>query len=184
MTLVSQAEFSRLKKVSRKSVTDWKFAGRLVMVGDLVDVERTQEKLLRSSGHRAKGRLTLLPEAADIADTILIVTEPEARPGGHPDAPCAVILASVMATSAGIDAAEAVLRHISDERIARDVADWVTEKAIAGAVEMVEDDYARPAGYSTWRDHPLFADPAAHQQPHEWGEMVADAAAWRAEHGV
>lgn len=39
MALVSQAEHARRCKVSRKSVTVWKAAGKLTMVGDLVDHE-------------------------------------------------------------------------------------------------------------------------------------------------
>ena len=39
MALVSQAEHARLCGVSRKSVTMWKAAGKLTMVGDLVDHE-------------------------------------------------------------------------------------------------------------------------------------------------
>ena len=53
---VTQAEFSRMKGVSRKTVSEWKREGRIVIVDGMVDVERSQKKLLAASRHRAKGR--------------------------------------------------------------------------------------------------------------------------------
>ncbi len=47
MTLVSQAEYARRLDVSRAAVAQWKKAGRLVLDGDMVDVEATDAKLKR-----------------------------------------------------------------------------------------------------------------------------------------
>jgi hypothetical protein len=41
----TQAEFARLHSVSRKTVTKWKSEGRIVMAGDLVDVEASNASL-------------------------------------------------------------------------------------------------------------------------------------------
>ena len=49
--LVTQAEFSRMKGVSRKTVSEWKREGRIVIVDGMVDVERSQKKLLAASRH-------------------------------------------------------------------------------------------------------------------------------------
>lgn len=47
MTFVSQATFAKICGKSRKTVTAWKKAGRLVTKGDRVDVEATAERMKR-----------------------------------------------------------------------------------------------------------------------------------------
>jgi hypothetical protein len=47
MTLMSLAEFARRVGKSRAAITQWKKAGRLVLQGDQVDVEATDERLKR-----------------------------------------------------------------------------------------------------------------------------------------
>src|SRR5579859_6990272 len=42
---VTQADFARIHGVSRKTVTRWKSEGRIVMAGDLVDVEASNASL-------------------------------------------------------------------------------------------------------------------------------------------
>jgi len=50
MTTATQADFARLMGVNRSTVTrTWKQAGRLVMVGDLVDVEASQARILATA---------------------------------------------------------------------------------------------------------------------------------------
>jgi hypothetical protein len=65
MTQVTLAEFSRLKSVSKKTVSQWKAEGRITLVEGKVDVEASQEKLLRNSRHRAKGRRAPVTFPAD-----------------------------------------------------------------------------------------------------------------------
>lgn len=49
-TTATQAEFARLMGVNRSTVTrTWKQAGRLVMVGDLVDVEASRARILATA---------------------------------------------------------------------------------------------------------------------------------------
>ena len=47
MELVKQAEFALMCNVSRKTVTKWKAEGRLVLQGNFVDVEATEERMRR-----------------------------------------------------------------------------------------------------------------------------------------
>jgi hypothetical protein len=47
MTYVSQSEFARMCGVSRQAVLKWKSAGRLVLQGNQVDVEATDERMQR-----------------------------------------------------------------------------------------------------------------------------------------
>lgn len=50
MTAATQAEFARLMGVNRSTVTrTWKQAGRLVMVGELVDVEASRARILATA---------------------------------------------------------------------------------------------------------------------------------------
>jgi hypothetical protein len=44
---VTQAEFARMCEVSRKSITKWKAAGRVVMDGNMVDVPASMARLAR-----------------------------------------------------------------------------------------------------------------------------------------
>ncbi len=45
MSLVSQSEFARMCGVTRQAVMKWKSAGRLVLQGNQVDVEATDERM-------------------------------------------------------------------------------------------------------------------------------------------
>ena len=50
MSTATQADFARLMGVNRSTVTrTWKQAGRLVMVGDLVDVEASRARILATA---------------------------------------------------------------------------------------------------------------------------------------
>jgi hypothetical protein len=49
MTAVTQAEFARTLNVNRSAITRWKQAGRLVMQGDLVNVESSKALLAQTA---------------------------------------------------------------------------------------------------------------------------------------
>lgn len=69
MTTCTQAEFARLMGVNRSTVTrTWKQAGRLVMVGDQVDVEASRERI----------RGTADPTRVDVAERHAAARAPEA----------------------------------------------------------------------------------------------------------
>jgi hypothetical protein len=67
MTLVSQAEFARLCGVSRQAVLKWKAAGRLVLQGNSVHVEATDERMQRYH----EGGSPLRRQSVDAVDTWL-----------------------------------------------------------------------------------------------------------------
>lgn len=50
--IATRAEFARLMGVNRSSVTGWAKLGRLVLVGDQVDVEASQKRLAETGGAR------------------------------------------------------------------------------------------------------------------------------------
>lgn len=77
MTAVTQSEFARLMGVNRSTVSrTWKGAGRLVMQGDLVDVE--------ASRARIKG--TADPNRDDVAARHAAARPPESTPSAPPPA--------------------------------------------------------------------------------------------------
>lgn len=64
MTCVSQSEFARMCGVSRQAVMKWKLAGRLVLQGNLVDVEATDEHMQKYH----EGGSPLRRQAVDAVD--------------------------------------------------------------------------------------------------------------------
>nr|CUV28860.1 conserved protein of unknown function [Ralstonia solanacearum] len=67
MTCVSQSEFARMCGVSRQAVMKWKLAGRLVLQGNQVDVEATDEHMQKYH----EGGSPLRRQALDAVDTRL-----------------------------------------------------------------------------------------------------------------
>jgi hypothetical protein len=171
MTLVSQAEFSRLKNVSRKTVTDWKKEERIVMVDGKVDVEASQEKLLRNSRRRAKGRRAALSPA----------TAADAQVTGPDCAPLADYPASmaVMTTGGASDLAVILLRHgLPRDRVEAIVEEWLAA-ARRSATALLEDDQEPPAPFEGWADHPAFVEDWLSGT--SWEELEGEAAQPRAE---
>lgn len=64
MTTESQAEFARRCGVSRKTVTSWKKAGRLVLQGDQVEVEATISMMDRN--HKGGSRAVTFPVTSTV----------------------------------------------------------------------------------------------------------------------
>lgn len=62
---ISQAEFARTMGVNRSTVSRWREAGRLVMIGDQVDLEASRNMLARSSGGRDDVKSRLANEKAE-----------------------------------------------------------------------------------------------------------------------
>ena len=173
MSTATQAEFARMKGVSRTAVTKWKDQGRIVMVGNLVDVEASQERLLRYASHRAVGSLGPVNYQAAV--------NPPAW--DWKDLPGDVGSVIIMALGVGIDAAEGILRHTDDEAFALAVADWVTAQNIRAAIELIDEHNEPPAAFGSWAAHPVFADTPAHREPFEWEDLIRDCAEYRAGQG-
>jgi hypothetical protein len=87
--LVKCAEFARLMKVSRKSVSVWKNDDRLVMIDDRVDVAASRAKLEKysSSGSKAysgaRGMAPQSNEATPVGNAPPVPSSP-AWPGVPP----------------------------------------------------------------------------------------------------
>jgi hypothetical protein len=196
MTQVTLAEFSRLKSVSRKTVSEWKSEGRIVIVDGKVDVEASQKKLLRNSGHRAKGRrAAVTPPTAraakvtpDLHDgTAEVTTVPAVYASGvtydNPaNLPPAVLDMSTAISGGASDLAFALVPHLPVDTVRGIVETW-TRKQRAGWVggkglpDAIADDHwpGPPLGYARWSEHPLFTGPAVTEA--EWAEAAAEAKA-------
>jgi hypothetical protein len=162
MNLVSQADFAKLKSVSRATVTKWKQRGRLTMVGDMVDAEASQARLVQGAGYFAAGQRRPLATLPAVAGA---------------DVPGPVKSLAIMAQGTGLDAAEAVLRSGGDADLARAVANWITVKAIQAASDLSDFDFEPPPGFKRWASHPVFAETPSYLEASTWAEMIADIAA-------
>ena len=78
---ISQAEFGRLMGVSRKTITDWKSKGRIVMLGDLVDREASLGKLADAGNVRARAVTSPAPAGPAGNTEGNTPAPPPARPG-------------------------------------------------------------------------------------------------------
>jgi hypothetical protein len=196
MTQVTLAEFSRLKGVSRKTVSEWKSEGRIVMIDGRVDVEASQKKLLHNSGHRAKGRrAAVTPPTAraakvtpDLHDgTAEVTTAPAvyangADFGNPANVPDQVLDMSTAISGGASDLAFALVRHLPLDTVRGIVGAWVSKQRAGwvggeGLPDAIADDCwpAPPLGYARWSDHPLFSSRAVSEA--EWAEAVAEAQA-------
>lgn len=70
MALMSQADYSRLHGVSRKTVTQWKDAGYLTMVDGKVDADASDETLSGRRLGRFKGSVTAPVTAGNRTETV------------------------------------------------------------------------------------------------------------------
>jgi hypothetical protein len=193
---VSQSEFARLKQVSRKTVSEWKREGRIVMVDGLVDVEATQAQLLRNSGHRAKGRRAPvtpptvraakvtpgLHEGAARVTTVPAVYASGATYDNPANLPPAVLDMSTAISGGASDLAFALVHHLPLGTVRGIVGAWVQKQRAGwvggeGLPDAIADEHwpAPPLGYARWSGHPLFSGPAVTEA--EWAEAVAEAKA-------
>src|SRR6516164_8242762 len=128
MTLVSQAEYARRLGVSRAAVAQWKKSGRLVLQGDLVDVDATDAKLKR---YRRAG----LPEVNEQA-AVVKRGRPRVKSAAELNAePVRLTCAEIMARLADLDWTQEFEWFASsqDER-ARLAAECIGWQAVRSAV--------------------------------------------------
>jgi hypothetical protein len=165
---ISQAAFARLMDVSRKTVTVWKKQGRIIMVGEHVDVEASRERMARysTSGSKAfKGATKTLPESNG------------ASPEGNAVAPLAEYPASmtVMVSGGAGDLAVILLRAGLPRDRAQAVVDEWFGMARRSAAELLEEDLDPPPGFDRWIDHPAFQEGWLASWA-GWSEIEAEAA--------
>ena len=179
--LITQANFARLHKVSRKAVTTWKQRGYLVFSGQLVDVEKSNVSLANVG--RAWPE-TVTRVATEVASGVAGVRTPEARnvsaavpyiaePSG--------LVSEVISTMAviidgiAIDGSELLLRHLPRETVAP-ILDEMIARARRGAVEILyEHSIDPPAEFESWADHRWFSTPPMTEA--DWEESAELAAA-------
>lgn len=177
--LVTQAAFARLKGVSRKTVTQWKGEGRIVMVDDLVDVKASQKKLEANTRPRAtKARRPLASKLAGRAIPAPTTAKGN-NPGdfvvlGLPPAGAHPLACNQAATAdcAAAYAAELLLPLLPADNVRR-LAEELATRLRAGAVAcLTEDGIQPPTGVARWPDWIGFIGPAIPDT--EWREMVAE----------
>lgn len=161
---MTQAEFAREKGVSRKTVTQWKRGGYLVMSGNMVDVRRSHEKLLRA------GRLKPRPGATQ--------GQPQRSTGGAVDDPKDIPeIAFALANATGctvIKTAEILLRHFEPESVRPILTELWDHLRRGDLAVMEEDGPPAPPPLRSWAEWDGFAlDPV---EIWEWEELVAEAA--------
>ena len=192
LALVSQAEFARMKRVSRKTVTEWKNENRLVFDGKLVDVAASQAALLRNSSGRSAGKRAPVTQAAGRAagNTSDGVTGNTARYtdgadyGNPANLPDPVLDVSLAISSGAYDFARLLRPHMPMPMVKALVAAWVEAQRNGyvggpGKPETIADvDWpAPPIGFSHWCHHPYFTDDPL--PPAEWEDLEGEYAAGR-----
>jgi hypothetical protein len=174
MTLMTQAEFARLKNVSRKSVTKWKAQGYLKMAGDRVHVEDTQASFARCASGRSYGKLaglrTVHTAAAGVCTEVTGNTETPAE-----------VEAIATTIQAGAYQLAVILRRrgMLQDEARRLTVDWVRATrlemvgehgGIEGALDV--DGPKPPADYARWAEAPIFqGDPLVG----EWDDVEQEA---------
>ncbi len=181
---VSQAEFARMMRVSRKTVTKWKGADRILMDGDLVDVERSRDRLLRytSSSSKAYQGAVTLADKPEAQVTDRAVYADGAEYDEFTNLPPEVLTASVAIGSGASEMALLLARHrMPIPQVRQMVGEWVAVQRAGwvggpGLPSPVSDCWPEaPIGFVDWYEHPLFlGDPLS---PCDWAEIVAETAA-------
>ena len=167
MTLITQAEFARLKSVSKAAVSQWKKEGRIKMVGKLIDLEETETIMVPGSSFRSKRRVPARHDGVKLP-TEIVNRAPKLN--SQPLASYPVSM-SVMITGCAADLAIILLRAGLPRAQVQVIADeWFTT-ARCSALGLLENDLAPPAGFERWADHPGFRDPWLT----DWAELEYEA---------
>lgn len=204
MALVSQAEFARLKGVSRQAVTDWKKEGRLVIFEGKIDVEATEAKIIPGSRDHTKRRTPARqvdgpepqvdgPSRQVGAQERQVDAPPIARGFGDPPSPAlgpwiapTVILSGsglpneaelwcTMIETGAADLAVILLRKAYPMAAVRPLVEaWVVKQRL-GACEVLDAELEPPFGHATWRDHESFTRPWLEAGGDTWSDLYATA---------
>jgi hypothetical protein len=159
-TLMTQAEFARANGVSRKTVTQWKREGRIVLQGNMIDVKASHLRLgrrsrlnqspMRASKQAAEGR----PPAAE--GEIELLSDP-------------AIEASAV-DSAVWNLAKALLPRF-EPREARRLCDQVLGEMRRELAQSLKDEEIDPPdGFRRWEDWPELKGPVFTDG--DWSDLV------------
>ena len=116
---VSQAEFSRRRGVSRKSVTVWRRHGLVVMRGELVDVDASEARLAERPDIIKDGKTNRGPVTPGNDPEKISATPSKNKPDGPPVA--APVIAEIPPDAIGWTHAEAARRKEISLAILRDM---------------------------------------------------------------
>ncbi len=190
LALVSQAEFARMKGVSRKTATQWKSEKRLVFAGKLIDVAASQAELLRQASHASAGKRAPVTQAAEKVTgySVSAGMGNAARYAngvtyGNPaNLPDEVTDTSAHIASGAIDMARLLRPHMPMPLVKALVTAWVRAMRAGyvggpGMLAAVADEEwpPPPIGLSHWCEHPYFVGDPLH--PSELDEIEEDFAA-------
>lgn len=185
MTDVSQAEFARLKSVSKKTVTEWKQQGRLVIVGKRVDVEASQQRLLDGSSHKSAGKRRAVTRSVTLPAQVTPEVTNSLKPAVYADGakfdnpvnlPEAMLAVSGAIGSGAYDMVLVLARRMPLADVKPLVAEWVdrTRRGYVGGPGLpdteADDEWpAPPIGMKHWCEHPYFqGDPI---NAGEWADI-------------
>ncbi|RYI34469.1 MAG: hypothetical protein EON48_01905 [Acetobacteraceae bacterium] len=159
MDQVTEAEFARMHGVSREAVRQWKDEGRITMTGDLVHVA-TSDGMLQAS-RRGRFRTKRKPSSSRRQLTETVSSEPTKLTREelfeHAAAYPLVSTLSICIGTPG-DLYLALLPHLPPAT-ARPLVERFVAQMRVGAVECLEGEVDPPPGFTSWADHPWFADP-------------------------
>lgn len=174
---ITQANFARLHKVSRKAVTTWKQRGYLVFSGQLVDVEKSNASLANVGRAWPETVTRVATEVASVRTPGVRAADTRTPYVAHPSGLVSEVIANMTVIIDGfaIDGSELLLRHLPRETVAP-ILDEMVARARRGAMELLYEDFIDPpAEFESWADHPWFSTPLMSEA--DWEESAELAAA-------
>jgi hypothetical protein len=170
--LITQANFARLHKVSRKAVTTWKQRGYLVFSGQLVDVEKSNASLAGVGRAWPETVTRVATEVATVRTPEVRAADTQAPYVAHPLGLVSEVISTmaVIIDGIAIDGSELLLRHLPRETVAP-ILDEMIARARRGAVEILyEHSIDPPDEFESWADHRWFSTPPMSEA--DWEESA------------
>lgn len=170
--LITQANFARLHKVSRKAVTTWKQRGYLVFSGQLVDVEKSNASLANVGRAWPETVTSVAAEVASVRTPEVRSADARTRYVAQPSGLVSEVISnmSLIIDGIAIDGSELLLRHLPRETVAP-ILDEMIARARRGAVELLYEDFIDPPDeFESWADHRWFSTPPLTEA--DWEEAV------------
>ncbi len=172
---ITQADFAREMGVSRKTITQWKSDGRIVMIGNLVDAAASRALVDETTGSLSKKRRGVRAKVTEPARVTGKVTtyDPDLVPKSVSDIAWAI-------DSGAFDLAALLLPATPIDRVKAIVAEWVAaqRRAWVGGKGLPASEAdcgwpSPPPGFTRWSDHPLFTEGSVSDA--DWIEIEAEA---------
>ncbi|HQT86361.1 MULTISPECIES: hypothetical protein [Acidiphilium] len=161
--------------MSRKTITQWKSDGRIVMIGNLVDAAASRALVDETTGSLSKKRRGVRAKVTEPARVTGKVTtyDPDLVPKSVSDIAWAI-------DSGAFDLAALLLPATPIDRVKAIVAEWVAaqRRAWVGGKGLPASEAdcgwpSPPPGFTRWSDHPLFTEGSVSDA--DWIEIEAEA---------